>query len=795
MTLDVPNLKDFDARLRAEANEEPTLEIPQSEPTKKTQIIAIYGKGGIGKSFTLANLSHMMAEMGKRVLLIGCDPKSDTTRLLFGGKACPTIIETSTRKKLAGEEVKIGDVCFKRGGVFAMELGGPEVGRGCGGRGIIHGFELLEKLGFHDWDFDYVLLDFLGDVVCGGFGLPIARDMAQKVILVGSNDLQSLYVANNVCSAVEYFRQARRQRRRCRPRHQQGRRHRRGGGLCQGGRTSRCWRRSRRTTTCARNRRTTRSSAPAQSQWGAMFAELAEAVGDRPADPPDAADAGRAAEPVLGRDDRQGFRAGARHRCRHARQERRTEEIARSGVRRCLISICLPFRCRAGGTGGPCPSRGTVQAARTGASGAGGDRLVGNGPRRAGGRALNGETTYDTAHEAPLTDASAAAPDVAGADWHPREPTVWAAMPGRRRWRRRRRAAGQSELLDQFAEDYPQGPHDKPQSMCPAFGSLRVGLRMRRVATVLSGSACCVYGLTFVSHFYGARRSVGYVPFNSETLVTGKLFEDIREAVHELADPDRYDAIVVTNLCVPTASGVPLQLLPSEIDGVRIVGIDVPGFGIPTHAEAKDVLAGRDAELCPRRDRGRSGAGAAAGPVGPADGGAAGRDVPGRPDDDRRDAGADGAGRRAGGALPRMARALRRARLRRRARRSIRSTPPRSASSRRPGARWSGRRRSAMTARRLAEEHRRRLRRCGRKGGGGAERLPARDRGARWPPRRSTGTITLSGYEGSELLVARLLIESGADVPYVGTACARTPWSEADRDWLEAHGVTVKFRA
>ena len=180
--------------------------MPQGEPTSKTQIIAIYGKGGIGKSFTLANLSHMMAEQGKRVLLIGCDPKSDTTSLLFGGKACPTIIETSSKKKLAGEEVAIGDVCFKRGGVFAMELGGPEVGRGCGGRGIIHGFELLEKLGFHDWDFDYVLLDFLGDVVCGGFGLPIARDMAQKVILVASNDLQSLYVANNVCSAVEYFR-------------------------------------------------------------------------------------------------------------------------------------------------------------------------------------------------------------------------------------------------------------------------------------------------------------------------------------------------------------------------------------------------------------------------------------------------------------------------------------------------------------------------------------------------------------------------------------------------------------
>jgi chlorophyllide a reductase subunit X len=139
-------------------------------------------------------------------LLIGCDPKSDTTSLLFGGKACPTIIETSSKKKLAGDPVTISDVCFKRDGVYAMELGGPEVGRGCGGRGIIHGFELLEKLGFHDWGFDYVLLDFLGDVVCGGFGLPIARDMCQKVIVVGSNDLQSLYVANNVCSAVEYFR-------------------------------------------------------------------------------------------------------------------------------------------------------------------------------------------------------------------------------------------------------------------------------------------------------------------------------------------------------------------------------------------------------------------------------------------------------------------------------------------------------------------------------------------------------------------------------------------------------------
>jgi chlorophyllide a reductase subunit X len=181
--------------------------VAEPAPAKKeTQIIAIHGKGGIGKSFTLANLAYMMASRGKKVLLIGCDPKSDTMPLLFGGRACPMIIETSTRKKLAGEQVAIGDVCFKRDGAYAMALGCPEVGRGCGGRVIIHRFELLEKLGFHDWGFDYVLLDFLGDVVCGGFGLPIARDMCQNVIVVGSNDLQSLYVANNVYSAVEYSR-------------------------------------------------------------------------------------------------------------------------------------------------------------------------------------------------------------------------------------------------------------------------------------------------------------------------------------------------------------------------------------------------------------------------------------------------------------------------------------------------------------------------------------------------------------------------------------------------------------
>jgi hypothetical protein len=146
--------------------------------------------------------------------------------------------------------------------------------------------------------------------------------------------------------------------------------------------------------------------------------------------------------------------------------------------------------------------------------------------------------------------------------------------------------------------------------MCPAFGSLRVGLRMRRTATVLSGSACCVYGLTFTSHFYGARRTVGYVPFNSETLVTGKLFEDIREAVFALADPERYDTIVVTNLCVPTASGVPLQP-PPQGDQRRAHHRHRRAGLRRAHACGSQGRAGRrDAELRPPRSR----AGARPGP-------------------------------------------------------------------------------------------------------------------------------------------------------------------------------------
>ena len=353
--------------------------------------------------------------------------------------------------------------------------------------------------------------------------------------------------------------------------------------------------------------------------------------------------------------------------------------------------------------------------------------------------------------------------------------------------------AGKSEILARYAADYPQGPHDQPQSMCPAFGSLRVGLRMRRTATVLSGSACCVYGLTFTSHFYGARRSVGYVPFNSETLVTGKLFEDIRDAVFQLADPALYDTIVVTNLCVPTASGVPLQLLPKEINGVRIIGIDVPGFGIPTHAEAKDVLAGamlayarKEAEAGPvaaPRERADKPTIALLGEMFPADpvgigrmleplGLAAGPVVPTR---EWRELYAALDCAAVAAIHPFYTACVREFEA---AGRSVIGSAP---VGRDGTAAWldavgaaCGIAQSKVDAAKNAF-------------------LPAIAGALASKPIK--GRITLSGYEGSELLVARLLVESGADVAYVGTACPRTRWSDPDREWLEARGIPVQFRA
>jgi 3,8-divinyl chlorophyllide a/chlorophyllide a reductase subunit Y len=396
------------------------------------------------------------------------------------------------------------------------------------------------------------------------------------------------------------------------------------------------------------------------------------------------------------------------------------------------------------------------------------------------------ESRYDASDAAPVITG---APDAASA---PAEGL--GCHSGADRMRAEAMEGANADLLDRFAKDYPQGPHDKPQSMCPAFGSLRVGLRMRRVATVLSGSACCVYGLTFVSHFYGARRSVGYVPFNSETLVTGKLFEDIREAVHDLADPERYDAIVVTNLCVPTASGVPLRLLPDQIDGVRIVGIDVPGFGVPTHAEAKDVLAGamlayarREIEAgpvkAPKSGRSDRPTVTLLGEMFPADpmsigallaplGLAAGPVVPCREWRElyaALDCGAVAA------IHPFYTAAIREFQA---AGRPVIGSAPVGVEGTEA---W--------------------LRVVGQTFGLAADRVAAAQNTCLSAIRNGLaanpveGTITLSGYEGSELLVARLLIESGARIPYVGTACPRTPWNAEDAAWLAAHGATVKFRA
>ena len=355
-------------------------------------------------------------------------------------------------------------------------------------------------------------------------------------------------------------------------------------------------------------------------------------------------------------------------------------------------------------------------------------------------------------------------------------------------------AAGKTEMLDRYAADYPKGPHDQPQSMCPAFGSLRVGLRMRRTASVLCGSACCVYGLTFTSHFYGAKRPVGYVPFNSETLVTGKLFEDIRDAVHKLADPNLYDTVIVTNLCVPTASGVPLQRLPREINGVRIIGIDVPGFGVPTHAEAKDVLAGamlsfarREVEQGPvQAPRGGKGALPTVtflGEMFPADpvviggllsplGLAAGPAVPTR---EWRELYQALDCQVAAAVHPFYVASIRE--LEAAGRKVVGSAPVGvdgtaawlesiAASANIPSIKLDAAKAAALPAIK-----------------GALERAAIK------------GRITLSGYEGSELLVARLLIESGADVRYVGTACGKTKWSEADVAWLRAKGVHVQFRA
>lgn len=171
---------------------------------KEIRKIAVYGKGGIGKSTTTSNLSAALAEKGYRVMQIGCDPKADSTKNLMKGKRIPTVLEQIKEK---GEELRLSDIVFEGfGGVYCVESGGPTPGVGCAGRGIISAFEKLEELrAFEVYEPDIVIYDVLGDVVCGGFAMPIRGGYARDVYVVSSGEMMSLYAAGNISSAIRNF--------------------------------------------------------------------------------------------------------------------------------------------------------------------------------------------------------------------------------------------------------------------------------------------------------------------------------------------------------------------------------------------------------------------------------------------------------------------------------------------------------------------------------------------------------------------------------------------------------------
>ena len=170
--------------------------------------IAIYGKGGIGKSTTTQNTVAGLAEMGRAVMVVGCDPKADSTRLLLHGLAQRTVLDTLREE---GEEVELEDI-MKSGfsGVDCVESGGPEPGVGCAGRGIITSINLLEQLGAYnaDRDLDYVFYDVLGDVVCGGFAMPIREGKAEEIYIVVSGEMMAMYAANNICKGIVKYADA-----------------------------------------------------------------------------------------------------------------------------------------------------------------------------------------------------------------------------------------------------------------------------------------------------------------------------------------------------------------------------------------------------------------------------------------------------------------------------------------------------------------------------------------------------------------------------------------------------------
>lgn len=170
---------------------------------KRLRQIAIYGKGGIGKSTTTQNLTAGLAESGKKIMVVGCDPKADSTRLLLGGLAQRTVLDTLRK---TGNDVELSHI-VRDGylGIKCVESGGPEPGVGCAGRGIITSINLLEQLGAYTEDLDYVFYDVLGDVVCGGFAMPIREGKAKEIYIVASGEMMALYAANNIAKGIERF--------------------------------------------------------------------------------------------------------------------------------------------------------------------------------------------------------------------------------------------------------------------------------------------------------------------------------------------------------------------------------------------------------------------------------------------------------------------------------------------------------------------------------------------------------------------------------------------------------------
>ena len=169
--------------------------------------VAIYGKGGIGKSTTTQNTVAGLVEMGRKVMIVGCDPKADSTRLMLGGLAQKSVLDTLREE---GEDVELDDIRKEGyGGVLCVESGGPEPGVGCAGRGIITSINMLESLGAYEESegLDYAFYDVLGDVVCGGFAMPIRDGKAEEIYIVVSGEMMAMYAANNISKGVYKFAQ------------------------------------------------------------------------------------------------------------------------------------------------------------------------------------------------------------------------------------------------------------------------------------------------------------------------------------------------------------------------------------------------------------------------------------------------------------------------------------------------------------------------------------------------------------------------------------------------------------